>query len=329
METRRYIPTSGLNPSSRALHNEGATLNRVDQNVATLEVRVVRPGADEVNGSSKGLVVVLGVDVEESNLGNAASGGVIGERGDVENAETGTVVALEGKAIDDELVVIDAVSLAAVVASLLRSLKRSDIPEVGDWVTTSSRTGGINLIVLVVEDEVLLPLGVGDPTLVGVCICYQSLFMLSMRGKISQRTASTLVRGARNDVGLVLVGDIVDGQSVFVVTVADITAEVLLIRATVDEALSIVDVTVTSGATRGGRVGGVAEVNEDQPGAAGAGTRLGADSNGVLLLLVDDDVVGGAGGKAVPVAGKVTGVAEGDRAGGVNVQQLSPTVSIF
>lgn len=168
MDTCRHTVCS--NPLSRALHNEGTALNRVDQNVATLEVRVVRPGADEVNRSSKGLVVVLGVDVEESNLGNAASGGVIGQRRNVENAETGTVVALESKAVDDELIVVDAVGLAAVVASLLGSLERSDVPEVGDGVTAGSRAGGINLVVLVVEDEVLLPLRVGDPTLVGVCV---------------------------------------------------------------------------------------------------------------------------------------------------------------
>lgn len=76
------------------------------------------------------------------------------------------------------------------------------------------------------------------------------MFVTSYTGKASQHTASTLVRGARNDVGLVLVGNIVDGQSVLVVTVADITAEVLLIRATVDKALSIVNVAVTGGTTR-------------------------------------------------------------------------------
>ena len=50
------------------------------------------------------------------------------------------------------------------------------------------------------------------------------------------------VGGAGDDlagVGTVLVGHVVDGQGVFVVAVADVAAEVLLVGAAVDDTLGI------------------------------------------------------------------------------------------
>lgn len=152
-----------------ALDEESTTLNGVDQDVAALEVGVVAPGADEVDGSSVRLGVVLGVDVEEADLGDLAAGGVLGQRRDVNDAEAGAVVALVGEAVNDELVVVDTVGGALVDTSLLRGLEGADVPEVGDGVSRGSGASGVVLIVLVVEDEVLLPLGVGNPTLVSVC----------------------------------------------------------------------------------------------------------------------------------------------------------------
>lgn len=59
------------------------------------------------------------------------------------------------------------------------------------------------------------------------------------------RVGSSFVRSAGDDgcgVGTILVRYVVDGEGVFVVAVANVAAEVLLVGATVDDALSVMDV---------------------------------------------------------------------------------------
>lgn len=94
--------------------------------------------------------------------------------------------------------------------------------------TFGRRVGGgtvwidLALVKLVIHDDVRLPHRVGHPSLV------------SVRG--------SNVGGARDDlagVGAILVGNVVYGQGVLVVTIADVTAEVLLVGAAVDDALGI------------------------------------------------------------------------------------------
>lgn len=157
-------------PLIGALDDKGAALDGVDEDVAGLEEGVVAPGADELEGAAVGLVVVLGVDVEEAELLDEAAGGVLGEGADVDDAQAGAVVGLVGDAVDDELVVVDAVGLGLVHARLLGVLEVADVPEVGDGVAVGGGADAVVLVVLVVEDEELLPGGVGDPALVGVCI---------------------------------------------------------------------------------------------------------------------------------------------------------------
>jgi hypothetical protein len=89
----------------------------------------------------------------------------------------------------DLLVVVRTVGLALEETGLLGVLEITDVPEVGDGVAVGAGTDTIVLVVLVIEDEELLPGGVGDPALVGV--------------------GGTLVGGAADDVGGGLVGDIV------------------------------------------------------------------------------------------------------------------------
>ncbi|GJC97587.1 hypothetical protein ColKHC_06413 [Colletotrichum higginsianum] len=99
---------------------------------------------------------------------------------------------------------------------------------------------------------------------------------------------------------------------VLVVAVADVAAKVLLVGAAVDEALGVVDVAVAGGAPGRRRLGRVAQVDEDEAGAAGAGARLGADGDGVLLLLVDDDVLAPDGlGRVLGQAAEVDELAVG------------------
>lgn len=54
----------------------------------------------------------------------------------------------------------------------------------------------------------------------------------------------TFVAGVGQDDGSFLVGYVVDGEGVLIVSVADLTACELCIRAAVDEALCVVDVAI-------------------------------------------------------------------------------------
>ena len=129
----------------------------------------------------------------------------------------------------DKLVVVDGAGGGLVVTGVLGLLKVGDVPDVGDRETVLGRrvgggAGGVDLtlVKLIVHDKVSLPHGVENPALV------------SVRG--------TDVGSARDDlsgVGTVLVGHVVDGESILVVAVADVTAKVLLVRSAVHNALSI------------------------------------------------------------------------------------------
>ena len=104
----------------------------------------------------------------------------------------------------NSLVVVNDLAGSLVVTSLLGRLEITDIPDEGRSMTVGSGTATVVLIVLVVEDEELLVLGVEDPALVGV--------------------GGTLVAGDGDELWVLLVGNVVDGEGVLVVAVADLTA---------------------------------------------------------------------------------------------------------
>lgn len=83
-----------------------------------------------------------------------------------------------------------------------------------------------------------------------------------------------------------LIRYVVNRQGVFVVTVADVTAVILLVRAAIFDALSIVHVAVLVGAARAVRVGNIIDVDVDQSRSAGTATRLSADGDGISELFV-------------------------------------------
>ena len=179
--------------------------------------------------TTAGNSIIAREDIEVSDLLNAASIRVAGNGADVEDTQTGLVVGLVRKTIVDELVVVDGAGGGLIVTGVLGLLEVGDVPDVCDRETVlGGRVGGsaggvdFTLVKLIVHDKVGLPHGVEDPALVGV--------------------RCTDVGSARDDlsgVGAVLVGHIVDGESVLVVTVADITAEVFLVGSAVNNALSI------------------------------------------------------------------------------------------
>jgi len=125
-----------------------------------------------------------------------------------------------------------------------------------------------------------LPVFVNDPALVGV--------------------GGACVRGAGNDgcgAYALLVGYVVDGKSILVVTVAYVAPVILLVGSTVDDALSIVRVTILGRATLDVWLGRVVSVNKDGTTSAGvitARAATAAKSNGVVLLLVGANGVGTA-----------------------------------
>jgi len=222
-------PVLALAPAELGLDNEGTTVNGVNDGVAGVEGEVAPGTRVPDSRATTGKLIVLREDIEVGNLLDLAAVGVLGNGADIEDTETGLVVGLVGETLVDELVVVDGAGGGLVVTGVLGLLKVGDVPDVGDRETVlGGRVGGsagrvdLTLVKLIVHDKVSLPHGVENPALVGV------------RG--------TDVGSARDDlsgVGTVLVGHIVDGESVLVVAVADVTAEVLLVRSAVHNALSI------------------------------------------------------------------------------------------
>ena len=267
------------------LDNKRTAINGVDHS-ETAWKGVVRPSTCVPEClTTAGNSIIAGEDIEVSDLLNAASIRVAGNGADVEDAQTGLVVGLVCETIVDELVVVDSASSRLVEAAVLGSLEVGDVPDVGGRVAILGDGVGVcilatvdlTLIKLVVHDQVGLPVGVENPALVGV--------------------RCTLVRSARDDgrsVEALLVGNIIDGQCVLVVAVADIAAVVLLVRSTVDDALSIVDIAVLGRATLLVRLGDVVDVDENESSSTSviaASTATTTNSNSVTLLLVGNNVV--------------------------------------
>jgi hypothetical protein len=222
-------PVLTLAPTELGLDNEGATVNSVNNSVTGVEGEVA-PGTRVPDGrAATGKLIVLRENIEVCNLLDLAAVRVLGDGADVKDTETGLVVGLVGETFVDELVVVDGAGSGLVVTSVLGLLKVGDVPDVGDRETVlGGRVGSsagrvdLTLVKLVVHDKVGLPHGVEDPALVGV--------------------RCTDVGSARDDlsgVRTVLVGHIVDGEGVLIVSIADITSKVFLVRSAVNNALSI------------------------------------------------------------------------------------------
>lgn len=270
------------------LDNKDTTVNGVDDNVTRFK-GVGRPGTSVPESvTAAGLDIIRRVDIEVGNLLDLGAVRELGDAGDVKDTETSLVVGLVVKTVVDVLVVVDRAGGSLVVAGDDGLLKVLDVPNVGHGETIlggtvdSSAVGvDLALVKLIVHDDVSLPVGVENPTLMGV--------------------GSSDVGCARDDgtgvTETLLVGDVVDGQCVLVVTVADVTAVVLLVRSTVDNALSVVSVAVLAVATLDVRLGGVVHVDEHgstSTGVVATGTTASTAGDGIVLLLVGDDSVGTA-----------------------------------
>lgn len=201
---------------SGVLEGVDTTLNAVQQDVSALEIWVHAPAAEECDLTA--LLVILGVAVEETGLLEQLAAGLAVHGADIDNAETAAVVGLVGEAVEDVLVVVDGLDGGLVGAGEFRFAEVLDVKDVGSGVAVGSSAGLVHLIELIVEEEEVHLDGVGEPALVGVC--------------------GTGVRSLGENLGLATVGDIHDGEGVFVVVEANFSAPEANIWASVDNALS-------------------------------------------------------------------------------------------
>ena len=208
-------------------------------------------------------------------------------------------------AVLDVLVVIDRLGGVLEVACLLGLFEIADVPDKGNGITIAAWASAVALVEFVVQDEELLVLGVKNPALVGVC--------------------STLVGDTGDDVGDVsLVGHIVDCESILVIAVANIATLVTLVRSAVDNTLRIMNIAITLGATKRLGLGRISQIEEVETGSTDRViSRHSADSNGVLELLVNHNIMRTTNGKqSVEVASKVLLGIEDHGLLGINFQKL-------
>lgn len=144
---------------------------------------------------------------------------------------------------------IDRHHIRLIRARQYRLLQIRNIPNICRRPLVRGCPGLLLLIQLIVHQQELLVLRVQHPPLV--------------------RVRRTLVRDARDDLGVRFIGDVVDGERVLVVAVADLDAVVARVGPAVDEALGVMDVAVGCGAAGLCGVAGVGDVDEDEAGSAG------------------------------------------------------------
>lgn len=99
--------------------------------------------------------------------------------------------------------------------------------------------------------------------------------------------------------------NVVNCEGVFIVSVANLAADVFGVGAFVDEALCIVDIAIFGGASGLAWVRGVRDVDEDEAAFAGRVTGLRTGGDDVVGGLGDDDVVGTSDRELVEPAGQV------------------------
>jgi hypothetical protein len=267
------------------LNNKDTAVNSVDNNKARLK-SVRRPCTSIPERiTTAGFDIIRRVNVKVGDLLDLGAIGKLRNGGDVEETETGLVVGLVGQTVVDVLVVVNGAGCGLVVTGHGGLFEVLDVPDVGHRkpvlsgrVDSGAVRVDLALVELIVHDEMGLPHGIQNPTL------------MSVRGSD--------IGSARDDrtsvTETLLVGDIVDGQGILVVTVTDITAVVLLVGATVHDALSVVCVAVLASTALDVGLGGVLHVDEHWAtftGVISTGSTTRAVSNRVSELFVGNNGV--------------------------------------
>jgi hypothetical protein len=112
------------------------------------------------------------------------------------------------------------------------------------------------------------------------------------------------------------------GQCILVVSVANLTADILSIWTVVDNALGIVDVAVLPCATRAAGLGWILHINKDDTCSASVVTRYGTDRVDHVGGFVGNDIMSTANGKTSEMASEILLVAEDDGLLGLDVDEL-------
>jgi hypothetical protein len=110
-------------------------------------------------------------------------------------------------------------------------------------------------------------------------------------------------------------------QGIFIVTIADISALVFGIWATINQALSIVDIAILGSTAWSDGLRWVCEINKDQACSTCGVSGGGSNSDCVVLLLVNNNVVSAPGWKTFEVTSEIS-LRKGDRACLVDCQEL-------
>lgn len=264
----------------------------------------MRPGSNKLNNTTNR--VVLGVDVEETLSLDALSSRVLADAADIMHPDTSTVVALVGKSIDDVEVVVDALAVSGEESTgSLGVAEVGEIDDVGDRAAGCSWTDGLLLIELIVQEDVLVPVALSPPSLMAV----GSAGVGESRDDLRCRVA-------------VLHGGVVDGDGVLVVANANVATAELSVRTVVGDTLSIVYVSVLASTAGRSRLARVGEIDVLETGLAGLVSGLGTDGEDILVVPVNNHVVGTSDGQLVPQANKVGLGVKGLWAVGANIEKL-------
>jgi len=205
----------------------------------------------------------------------------------------------------DVLVVIDGLLLGSVVTCVDWLFQVANVEDVGHRILLSCGTNAIFLVEFVIEHKVLLPVAVENSTL--MCVCSADI-----------RSARDDLRGIKTS----LVSHIIDGESVFVVAVADIATKVALVRTTINKTFGVVDVAILTRATRGNRLGDVTDIDEDETSSASTVARLSSNRDCISKFLVDDDIVSATDRKVSEQSSDICSDAEVLRVSWIDVEQF-------
>jgi hypothetical protein len=104
----------------------------------------------------------------------------------------------------------------------------------------------------------------------------------------------------------------VHGQCVFVVSVADLTSNVLQIRTLVDQTLCIMDISIVGSTTGADGFGRVLQVDKYDAGSASVVSRHRTDGVREAGFFIDDDVVCTASRQGIEMSGQILCIAESD-----------------
>jgi len=247
----------------------------------------VRPSTNELNDSTNR--VILGVDVEETLSLDALTSRVLANAANVVYPDTSAVVALVGETVDNVEVVVDTLAVGGVESTGgLGVAEVGEVDDVSDGAAGRSGTDSFLLVKLVVQEDVLVPVALSPPSLMAV-------------GGTGVGEGGDDLRGGV----AVLHGGVVDGHGVLVVADADVAAAELAVGTVVGNTLGIVYISVLASTTGRGWLARVLEVDVLETSLAGLVSGLGTDSEDVLVVPVNNNVVGAADGQFVEQTNEV------------------------